>query len=129
VPHATRTSSLEGTVFRVAIPFILWVLLGIGLLLVVPQYKREFDSYGILVPKITQATIDVSMWLADYWLIAVILFVPLLLLVGVLTYVIRHYVRNRALNAVWLLILFGLPILCHAIVWYSLMLPRYQPAQ
>jgi type IV pilus assembly protein PilC len=110
-------------VIGVAIPALLWAVLLVGLVLVVPRFKRIFMDFGLALPAATQAVIAVSDWAAAYWYV-LILSVPFLLApdVAVVYWLARR--PGRALSCLWFVLMIALPLLAMVLVFVAIYLPE-----
>jgi type II secretory pathway component PulF len=118
------TNSIAGTAVRLAISALLWLTLLVALVFVVPGQRRMFDAYGVPVPNLTHLVIDISMWFADYWWVTIPFLLPLFFITAVLTWLVRYQIKSRFFDALWTLVLIGLPFALIAIVWLSLYTAR-----
>ncbi len=118
-----RQIPVIGALIRTAVATFLWLLLFAGLVVIVPAQRKVFDNYGMTLPEITTVTVDISMWFVDYWWCTI----PFVAIAAAATFGISYLVqrlRSRVLNLLWTAMLIGLPLLCHALVWYSLYVPQ-----
>ncbi len=117
-------NSIAGTVIRLVIAALLWLTLFVVLIFVVPAKRRLFEEHAVPLPNLTQLVIDISAWFADYWWVTIPFLLPLFVVAAVLTWVVRHRVKSCLLDALWTLVLIGLPFALTAIVWLSLYMVR-----
>lgn len=129
MPIPETKNSIAGTLVRLVISALLWLTLIVALVFVVPGQRRMFDEYGVPLPNLTHLVTDISMWFADYWWVAIPFFLPLFAVAVVLSWLVRHQVKSRLLDALWTLVLVGLPFALIAVVWLSLYIPRIKLAE
>ncbi len=119
----SKPPSITGSVVRVALATLLWVLLLVVLVVVVPRERKKFDDFGMSVPTVTQILVDVSMFFEDYWWLAVFAAIPVVIGTGIATYYLRNRSGSPMLIVFWSLFLFVPPILLQLVVWWALYLP------
>jgi type II secretory pathway component PulF len=117
-------STIQGTAFRAGLAVLLWALLLFAFFIAVPVHKKTFDEYGLMLPQLTMAFMDIAAWLADFYWIALPALAAAAALLCLVTYFIRHKVESRFLSALWTIAIISLPVLCHALFWFSMWLPH-----
>lgn len=82
-------SILEKLFYLVVLTNVLIGILTFIMLKIVPVFAKMFDEFGIDLPGPTQALINISNWIANYWFLVAPLILPLnaILVVGGLYYV------------------------------------------
>jgi hypothetical protein len=120
----TRPSRPPATdlVIGVAIPAFLWACFFVGLVLVVPRFKRIFMDFGMALPAITEAVLAVSDWAASYWYV-LILSVPFLLVPAVAVVYGLARLPARLLSWLWFVLMIALPLLAMVLVFVAIYLP------
>src|SRR5687767_4274805 len=121
MPPAAQRVSIALTVSLVGISLLLCLALLVQLLLIVPGYERQFADFRVRVPVVTELMIAASRWTVHYWFVVVPLLLAMFALLGLVSYLIRHHVRNRWCSAVWFLLLIGLPVAVNATMWMALL--------
>jgi hypothetical protein len=129
MPSPETNVKLAGTFARVAVAAFFWLALLVVLVVIVPVQKKVFDSWGLALPQLTQLVVDVSMWFADYWWIAVPCMLPGLAFVALATWYFCYADNPRWLRTAWTLLIIALPMALTIIVVISLIIPQMKLAQ
>lgn len=120
------SNRLAGSAVRIGVTCVLWLSLFAANMMVVPMQKKVFDQYGLKLPSITMIVFDISMFANDYWWLAFPFVPPLLAVIVLITFKLRH---RRTWYALWTAFLLVPPLVCHILFWISMLLPRLKLAE
>jgi type II secretory pathway component PulF len=120
--HPTR-SIVSGLVWGAVIPTLLWAALFVGLLIVVPYYRRTFQDFGMQLPAAALFVIKVADWVAAYWYVLP-LFLPFVLVPDVIIIVLLSRLPSRIPSRLWSGLMMLLPLLAAALVLIALSLAQ-----
>jgi type II secretory pathway component PulF len=115
-------SSAAPYVWGVAIPVILWACFCVGVLVVVPGFKRTFAEFGLRLPASTGFVIEVGDWIATYWYVLP-WSLPFLVPLDVLIVWLLSRTGKRLLVWLWCGLMIVLPVAAAVVVAVAIYLP------
>jgi hypothetical protein len=97
-------SPIVAAAMAVLIHGFLGLALLIGMVWLVPGYKREFRDYQIELPYTTTLVLEISDWFAMYWYVAAFAAIPLLALDGAIVFGCWSRKSTRILGVLWIIL-------------------------
>jgi type II secretory pathway component PulF len=90
---------------------LLGLALVLGMIFLVPGYKREFRDYQMELPYLTVWVVEVSDWFAAYWYVVALASLPLLALDGAIVFLCWSRKGTRILGVLWIILLIAVWLL------------------
>jgi type II secretory pathway component PulF len=115
-------SMASALIWGVGVPTFLWAIVVVGLIVIVPRYKKTFADFAVALPESTTATIAVSDWASTYWYILLLSLPFLLAPVVVILVLLRQWGRPR-LSRLWIGLMIALPLVAGILVAIAIYLP------
>jgi type II secretory pathway component PulF len=120
-PPSSRSALIAAAV-AVMIHGLLAFALLIGMLWLVPGYKREFRDHQVSLPYFTVAVVEISDWCAAYWYVVVLAALPLLAVDGAIVFLCWSKRGTRILGVLWIILLIAVWSLFAVFVVFSVWL-------
>jgi type II secretory pathway component PulF len=124
-PRAGLLTPLGGVIVHA----LLWLALVIGLLTLMPGYKSEFQEHNVELPWATQWAIATHDWLANYWYVIALMFVPLCAMDAAILLVTWRTPRARRRGILWLILMAALPMVLMGMVAFAVWIPHQKLSQ
>jgi len=115
-------SALIAAAVAVIIHGLLGLALLIGMLWLVPGYKREFREHQMNLPYLTTVVVEIADWFAAYWYVVVLAALPLLALDGAIVFLCWSRKGTRILGVLWIILLIAVWLLFAVFVGFCLWL-------
>ena len=93
------------------------------LLCIVPHYEHAFRDRNMSLPAPTQWAVTARHWAEGYWYVLAPFGLPVLPVVVLLSWLLRHRVRESLPGWLWFGALLGIPVLLQLGMWWALLLP------
>jgi len=126
VSGSSERPSIALTALLVSLSLVLCLALIGQMLLIVPAYERTFADFRLRVPLLTELIIAASRMVIRYWFVFIPVVFIVFVLLGAVSYQIRHRWRNRWCSALWFVLLLGLPVAANITMWIALEIPLWQ---
>jgi type II secretory pathway component PulF len=115
----TPGRSVALTCLLLAAAAALWAALDSALLFIVPRYEHAFRDRNMRLPAPTQWVVTAGHWAQVNRLLGLLL-LPVVIL---LSWLLRHRVRESLPGWLWFGALLGIPVLLQLGMWWALLLP------
>jgi type II secretory pathway component PulF len=119
-PRASLLAASGGVIVHA----LLWLSLAIGMMTLVPAYKREFNEYQMKLPWMTEKLIATSDWFANYWYIFAFMFIPFCVVDSAILFLTWRTPWSRGLSVYWFLVAAAVPLLLMGISCFGVGLPH-----
>src|SRR5437016_5930072 len=84
----------------------LWAVFFAGLLFLVPRAERTIRDFNMSVPALTVGVLNASRWAVDYYYLAPLVILPLLVLDGAVYLTLRRTLPSPVWSICWSVLMF-----------------------